>query len=210
MIAVPARDADVVLSDLGIEQASALGRWLQTLPPDESPDAVWCSPYARARLTAQIALDAAGSALQLHVDERLRDRDLGVLDTLTSHGVNARYPQEAERRRWVGKFYYRPPGGESWTDIALRVRSVLNDLDRLEDGRRVLVVTHDAVVLLVRYVCEGLDEQSLAEVARTAAVRNAGVTRLVRGEGNTWQLADFNRDDHLAATGTAVDPRTEP
>ena len=35
------------------------------------------------------------------------------------------YPDEAKRRDLLGKFYYRPPGGESWADVALRIRSVL-------------------------------------------------------------------------------------
>jgi broad specificity phosphatase PhoE len=42
--------------------------------------------------------------LPIRVDERLRDRELGVLDLLTMQGVKARFPQEAERRRWLGKF----------------------------------------------------------------------------------------------------------
>ncbi len=31
----------------------------------------------------------------IRVDERLRDRELGVLDLLTMQGVKARFPQEA-------------------------------------------------------------------------------------------------------------------
>jgi broad specificity phosphatase PhoE len=210
LIAVEARDADVPLSELGLRQAQALGRWLGQLPAEARPTSVWSSPYVRARQTAQAALAATGSALVVHVDERLRDKELGVLDALTSHGVRTRFPFEADRRRWLGKFYYRAPGGESWADIALRIRSVLADLDRYEDGGRVLLVTHDAVVMLLRYVCEGLDEQAVLELASSATIVNTGLTRLIRdGSRSGWQLAEFNRHDHLSAAHAGADLRSE-
>jgi broad specificity phosphatase PhoE len=138
----------------------------------------------------------------LTIDERLRDRELGVLDKLTGMGVEARYPAEAARRRWVGKFYYRPPGGESWADMALRIRSVLADIDRYEDGRRVLVVCHDAVTMVIRYVCEGLSEAEIMAIGRSTPVQNASVTRLVRAPGERlWRLDTFNAVDHLAEEG---------
>ena len=44
---------------------------------------------------------------------------------MTRSGIREQYPEEAQRRDLLGKFYYRPPGGESWADVALRVRSLL-------------------------------------------------------------------------------------
>ncbi|MCC2308208.1 histidine phosphatase family protein [Cellulomonas chengniuliangii] len=197
-IDVPARDADVLLSDLGAAQAAALGVWLGRLPEHQRPESVWCSPYARARQTARIALENAGLSLPVRVDERLRDRELGVLDALTAHGVDVRMPAEAQRRRWVGKFYYRPPGGESWADVALRVRSLVDDVSRIEAGRRVLVVCHDAVVMVARYVCEGLTESEVLEINRRTPLRNASVTTLRQGRTDQpWAVHDFNRVNHL-------------
>jgi len=205
VIDVPARDADVELSPTGVEQAEALGRWLAGLSAADRPDAVWSSPFRRAVDTARTALDVAGLDLPVRVDERLRDRDLGITDTLTTAGIRNRYPEEAERREWLGKFYYRPSGGESWADIALRVRSVLADLERLRHHRRVLITCHDAVLLVFRYVCEGMDEASVLEVSHTQSVRNAAVTRLVREEdADEWTLAEFNSADHLRDQGVPV------
>ncbi|MBD7995634.1 histidine phosphatase family protein [Arthrobacter sp. Sa2CUA1] len=200
VIDVGLRDPDVPLSDAGAQQAQALGQWLAGLPEAERPDSVWCSPYLRARQTAELAGLAPN-----RVDERLRDRELGILDLLTARGVAARYPAEAERKQWLGKFAYRPPGGESWADVALRLRSLLRDLDDSEDGRRVAVVCHDAVILLLRYVCEGLSEADLLEIAATSSVRNGSVTRLVRPTGTGfWQVAEFNVVDHLSGAGAPV------
>ncbi|GGK33401.1 hypothetical protein GCM10010124_27690 [Pilimelia terevasa] len=110
------RDADVPLSTLGREQAAAVARWLGDLPPERTPQLAVVSPYLRTRQTADLAL--ADADLPVAYDERLRDRELGVLDLLTATGVRARLPGEEERRRRLGKFYYRPPGGESWADAA--------------------------------------------------------------------------------------------
>ncbi|MET1021371.1 MAG: histidine phosphatase family protein [Arthrobacter sp.] len=204
VINVPARDADVELSETGREQARALGRLLAGFPEDRRA-AVWSSPYLRARQTAELAVHTGGWQAQVLLDERLRDRELGILDMLTSAGIEERLPHEAERRRWLGKFYYRPPGGESWADVVLRLRSLLADLDRWHAGQRVLLVSHDAVILLFRYILEGLTERELLDVAATSSILNASLTRFVRPGGTgPWQLESFNMADHLLAEGVPV------
>lgn len=196
------RDADVELSDTGRRQARAVGAWLAA-DPQRRPDAVVSSPYVRARDTARLALEAAGIALPVDVDERLRDRELGVLDRLTSSGARVRHPEEAARRRELGKLYYRPPGGESWADVVLRLRSLLRDLDAY-DGR-VLVTTHDAVVLLLRYVTERMSEQHLLELAASGSVPNGSITRFVRADdGRGWRTAEVNAVGHLEDAGVEV------
>lgn len=205
VIDVGQRDADVPLSPTGVAQAQAFGRWVHDLPDDVAPEAVWCSPYVRAVQTATVALEAGGRQLPVRIDERLRDRELGVLDLLTSVGVDNRFPQEAARRKWLGKFFYRPPGGESWADMALRIRSLMRDLDDAEDGRRVLIVAHDALILMIRYVCEQLGEADILNIALTSNVANASITRLVRPAGaGPWRLDAFNVSSHVEASGVPV------
>ena len=113
---------------------------------------------------------------------------------LTSAGVEARLPEEAGRRRWLGKFYYRPPGGESWADVVLRLRSLLADLDAGIPAQGVLLVCHDAVILLIRYILEGLRSSSSwtsrprppSSMPRSAA--SSGPTAGARGcwRASTW------------------------
>ena len=191
---LPARDADVELSDNGQEQARALGRWMSGPHGPQRPELVVSSPYRRAADTARLATD--GLDVEMLVDERLRERDLGALDGLTGKGIRALHPEEAERRSHVGKFYYVPPSGESWADVVLRVRSLLADLREGYDGRRVWLFTHQAVVMAFRYALEGLDEAELLEVDRSAPVPNASITRYVRGPGGL-ALDVFASDDHL-------------
>ena len=173
-----ARDADVALSPAGREQASALAAWLDSDAGRESvPDMVVCSPYRRAAETAERALGRTGLAVTY--DERLRERDLGIFDGLTGRGIKARYPEEAERRSRLGKFYYQPPSGESWCDVALRVRDLLRDVERL-DGARLWLVTHQAVIMAFRYVLEELTEETLLDIDRSTPLPNVSLTAYER------------------------------
>ncbi len=174
-IDVGARDCDVPLSPLGERQAAALGRWWSNhvLPYD----AVLCSPYIRARQTADIALRAAGwDGVPVLVDERLREKEFGAFDRLTHTGIVQRYPEQVELREVLGKFYYRPPGGESWTDVILRVRSAFETVVREHAGKRIAVISHQVVVLCSRYVIERLSEDEILAIDRQGDVANCSET----------------------------------
>ncbi len=204
-IDVPARDPDVELTELGRKQAASFGRWLGELPQDERPTAVWTSPYTRARTTGEIALERAGIEAQRRVDERLRDRDMGITDMLTAHGIRGKYPEEAERRSWLGKFYYRPPGGESWADVAQRVRGVMTDLAACRD-EVVLVTAHDVVNLLFCYVAEGMDEHAVLDRSKNDGLRNAAVCILESDPESAtgWTVLEYNLTAHLDADDVSV------
>jgi broad specificity phosphatase PhoE len=184
-----ARDADVELSPRGGEQADALGAWLADQDDPARPTMVVSSPYRRAADTAARALDRLDVAPVL--DERLRERDLGVLDGLTGPGIRSAHPEEAERRTKLGKFYYQPPSGESWADVVLRVRSFMADLrGACDEHARVWLFSHQAVIMSFRYVLEGLSEQELLEIDRSHRIGNVSTTRYRRGaEG--FQLVEF-------------------
>jgi len=207
LIDVAEREADVPLSDLGRRQAEGLARRLRELPEGQVPDLALVSPFLRARQTAEIALGELGT--RVRVDERLRDRDLGVLDLHTAQGIRTLFPEEARRRDRQGKFYYRPPGGESWTDVALRVRAVLREIEQDRPGRRVILFVHDVVVSAVRYVLEELDEESLMTTAASAPIGNASLSSWIR-TGGVWRPDLFNAVDHLDDEPTAHPTAEEP
>jgi broad specificity phosphatase PhoE len=189
------RDPDVQLSDTGRSQAEALGKWLAGLPEDQRPTAALSSPFTRALTTAQLATE--GLDIRVRTDERLRERDFGAFDGMTGAGIREEYPQEAERRDLLGKFYYRPPGGESWADVALRIRSLLATEALRHDGERLLLVAHQAVIMVFRYVLEELTEQELLEIDRREQIANTSVTRYEEGPGGPLELVEFNAVAHL-------------
>jgi probable phosphoglycerate mutase len=200
------RDADVPLTPLGREQAAAAGRRVSEL----APDLVVCSTYFRAAETTRIALAEAAELRTppppSMTDERLRDRELGVLDLLTSHGVAARYPDEQARRRHLGKFYYRPPGGESWADVVLRLRSLLDELGRSMPGQNVLLVGHEMTVFALRYLLEGVAERDLLRLAAETRVANGSITTWEPGESGRYQMTEAHETNHLRRAET---PPTE-
>src|SRR5512132_1154941 len=177
LIDIATRDMDTPLSRLGEQQATALGRWFGKLSRDLQPTVVLCSPYVRAVETAQLVLAAAGlNELSLQRDERLREKEFGALDRLTKHGIRQKYPDLAEQRAHVGKFYFRPPGGESWCDVILRLRSVLDTITREYRRERMLVVGHQVTVNCLRYLLERMGEAEILAIDRMADVPNCSVT----------------------------------
>jgi len=133
--------------------------------------------------------DASKGLLEI-ADERLREKEFGVLDRLTRAGIESRFPDQAEARTRIGKFYHRPPGGESWCDVVLRLRSVIETITREYRRERVLVVSHQVIVNCFRYLLERLDERRILEIDREADVPNCSVTsyRFDRTRGRQGKL----------------------
>jgi broad specificity phosphatase PhoE len=179
VIELATRDVDIPLSALGERQAAALGRWLGQMAADERPTIVLASPYVRARRTAEIALEAAGIPLDditFIRDERLREKEFGIIDGLTKIGIREKHPEQFVAYRQVGKFYYRPPGGESWCDVILRLRNLIDTLTREYRRERVLIVAHQVTVLCFRYLFERLTEEEILAIDRAKNVANCSVT----------------------------------
>jgi probable phosphoglycerate mutase len=205
------RDADVPLSPRGVQQATALGRWFSELRPGERPTVVVASPYARALRTAEHVIEAGGTTRggayapgELIVDERFREKEFGLFYRLTRLGIQARHPDQWALRAHLGRFYYRPPGGESWADVVLRVRAGLDTIARDYAGERVLVVCHQVVVLCARYVLERLSEQEILQVGRSDNVANCGVTTYRERAQGGLTLDRFNFTAPLELEGAAV------
>lgn len=209
-IDIAERDMDVPLSELGVRQCISLGRWFAALPADAKPTTVITSPYVRAVQTAAYLREGGGVHADApnHVDERLREREFGILDRLTRAGIAQRFPEQAEARTRLGKFYHRPPGGESWSDVILRLRSLLDtiSLHHSQPGSRVLIVAHQVVVLCLRYLLEEMTEPQILAIDRTNDVANCGVTeyRLAAEDDAALTLVTYNFVAPLEETDTPV------
>jgi broad specificity phosphatase PhoE len=178
-IDVPHREVDVPLSLLGERQAVALGHWFGNFPEPEKPTVVLTSPYKRALDTAKLIVHSAGldpEDISFVIDERLREKEFGIFDRLTKTGAQQLYPEQAEARSVLGKFYHRPPGGESWCDVILRLRSVVDTITREHRRERVLIVAHQVVVNCFRYLLERMTEEEILGMDRAQDIANCSVT----------------------------------
>jgi broad specificity phosphatase PhoE len=215
VIDIAERDIDVPLSPLGQQQSVALGEWFADLPPARRPEVVLSSPYVRARETTRLLMEAArldARGVRLRVDERLREKEFGILDRLTVLGIREHHPQLAVQRTHVGKFYFRPPGGESWCDVILRLRSLMEMVSREHAGQRVLVVAHQVIVNCMRYLLEGLDESQVLAMDRLGDVPNCAVTSYehdpfaLTAEGMVVDLVNFTAPLREAGAPVTVAP----
>jgi 2,3-bisphosphoglycerate-dependent phosphoglycerate mutase len=199
-IGIDARDVDVPLSSLGRRQATAAGRWFGALPQADRPQVILSSPYLRARSTAEAVRQKliSGHEADVITDERLREREFGILDRLTSFGIRQRHPELAAARQMMGKFYFRPPAGESWCDVILRLRSLLDTVSLHYSGKRVLIVSHQVVVLCFRYLIERLDETSILNIDAAGDVANCSVTEYVLEQRGTFAALKLERYNFVA------------
>ena len=102
MIDIHTRDADTPLSDARQTAGAALATWFARSPPHERPNVVMCSPFVRSQQTCAGVAEAIGHDMdEILVDERLREKEFGILDRYTRHGHPGRsfrnWPRSA---RW--------------------------------------------------------------------------------------------------------------
>ncbi|MCV7221438.1 bifunctional RNase H/acid phosphatase [Mycolicibacterium elephantis] len=123
------------LTEAGRRQAELAARYLAD---KGGIDAVVTSPLQRAYDTAAVSAKALG--LDVAVDDDLIETDFGAWEGLTFAEASERDPEI--HRRWLRDTSVLPPGGESFDDVAQRVRRAQNRLVADRGGQTVLVVSH--------------------------------------------------------------------
>eukprot|EP00960_Hanusia_phi_P020443 602775-Hanusia_phi.AAC.1 len=107
------------LSQLGKLQAKILGVRLRTEPIDF----VFCSDLRRTSETLEIIMQEVGRELPIVFEPRLREKHAGSLEG-KKLGISERMAKAAG----VPLRSFRPPGGESWNDVAARARGFTKDV----------------------------------------------------------------------------------
>lgn len=134
---------DIPLTDDGVAQSRAAGEALA----GRGVDVILASPLKRTRQSAQEVADVLGVPVRL--DEGFREVDFGEWEGLTFAEVRERWP--ADLNAWLADSDAAPPGGESMTAAARRVRTARDKLVVRYRKQTVLVVTHvTPIKLLVR------------------------------------------------------------
>jgi probable phosphoglycerate mutase len=112
---------------------------------------VLTSPAPRAAATAEII--NAELRIDIQEEEDLREQDWGQWEGLSWSEIRASYGamlQAQIDRGWS----FRPPGGESRTEVGGRVRGLLTRLGRRHPGEQILVITHQGVIKSLIYAIE--------------------------------------------------------
>jgi probable phosphoglycerate mutase len=130
---------DCPMSDEGEAQIRDLAERLSARFPIT---AIYCSDLERSRRTAELL--AAGQKTPIHVRPALREIDLGEWDGALRSAIAQFLPQEYEQRgRDIAG--YRPPGGESFSDLAARVLPCWRALNAYGEDGVVAVAGHCGV-----------------------------------------------------------------
>ncbi|WP_326552605.1 bifunctional RNase H/acid phosphatase [Micromonospora sp. NBC_01813] len=128
---------DVPMSEQGAEQAAAAAARIAVI--GATVDVIVCSPLARCVATAQAIAAQVGDP-PVRPDGDLIECDFGEWEGRTFAEVRERWP--AELTAWLASTELAPPGGESFTQVAGRVRRSVRGLLTAYRGKTVVVVSH--------------------------------------------------------------------
>lgn len=139
------------LTRAGIAQAEAMGEALATIITPADPIDLWASPAGRTLQTAAIIAEHLGrDYFAIRTDPRLLEIDVGEWQGRLYADIVAEQGEIVDRARHL--FSVRPPGGESYAEIELRLRSWLADL---APERDVLVISHGMTLRVLRGLLAG-------------------------------------------------------
>lgn len=177
---------DSPLSDAGIVQAEALAQRLV----GESFAALYSSDLGRAHETAQRI--AVRTHHQVILEPALRERNLGILQSLTRVEAKALYPEIYTRYRMFDPDCM-VPGGEDALPFIARVVAAFSAIAHRFPGETVAVVAHGGTLdAMYRHVTK-----APLPGARTAPLPNAGYNCLIyEGEGR-WSMPLWGDVTHL-------------
>ncbi|HEX9178837.1 MAG TPA: histidine phosphatase family protein [Burkholderiales bacterium] len=176
---------DIPLSETGFVQADELAARLA----GEAFDALYSSDLMRARQTAERVARRTGHPIV--VDSRLRERNLGVLQSFTRDESARVHPEVYERYR-RGEAGYVIPGGESASQFFARVIGALTAIAAGLAGRRAVIVSHGGVLDALYRVAAGEGPDG----PRKTTLLNASINTFHYRDGR-WTLHLWGDISHL-------------
>ena len=172
------------LSSVGQAQIQALGEWMKNVPFDH----IYSSDSLRAKQTAEAITQFSGHKLK--IDLRLREKNLGVFEGLTSEEARERHPEVFRLFKTAGSKYVIDEG-ESTQQLQDRALEIVNEIRIKHPEERVLLVTHGGFIRVVMKHSLGLS----LETPTRFLIRNTGVFRLVWED--KWLVSQMGGVSHL-------------
>ena len=167
------------LSAVGRGQIQALGEWMKNV----SFEHIYSSDSLRARQTAEAITQYSGDTLQF--DQRIREKNLGVFEGLTSIEARERHP-EIYRLFKTGGANYVIDEGESTQQVLVRALEFIEEIRLRHPEQRVVMVTHGGVVRVLMKHTLGLS----LDAPTSFLIKNTGIFRLVWNE--KWLVSQMD------------------
>lgn len=172
------------LSSVGQAQIQALGQWMKNVPFYH----IYSSDSLRAKQTAEAITQFSGH--ELKIDLRLREKNLGVFEGLTSEEARERHPEVFRLFKTAGSKYVIDEG-ESTQQLQDRALEIVEEIRIKHPEERVLLVTHGGFIRVVMKHSLGLS----LETPTRFLIRNTGVFRLVWED--KWIVSQMGGVSHL-------------
>jgi probable phosphoglycerate mutase len=172
------------LSSVGQAQIQALGQWMKNVPFDH----IYSSDSQRAKQTAEAITQFSGH--ELKIDLRLREKNLGVFEGLTSEEARERHPEVFRLFKTAGSKYVIDEG-ESTQQLQDRALEIVDEIRIKHPEEHVLLVTHGGFIRVVMKHSLGLS----LETPTRFLIRNTGVFRLVWED--KWIVSQMGGVSHL-------------
>ena len=168
---------DPALDALGRRQAAAAAEAIGPV------DRLIASPLVRAQQTAA----AFGPDVAIETDERFIELNYGDWEGKRTSDLSP-----DTWANWRADLDFRPPNGESLSDVGRRVRDALGELAPAAADARIVVVSHVSPIKAAVAWGLGVDD---ATTWRTY-LGQASICRIATG-GGTPRLVEFNVTAHL-------------
>lgn len=136
------------LTTHGQQQAQSAGAWLKT----KNVDAIYCSPLARTKQTADAIAKETGA--KVIVDDRLREVEFGDWEGKNVDFSDLTFVKERRAHKLQkGKpeSIYHFEGMETWDSVRERIGSFLEEMLPKHKGEHIVVVSHADPVINVEH-----------------------------------------------------------
>ncbi|MCZ6547912.1 MAG: histidine phosphatase family protein [Deltaproteobacteria bacterium] len=181
---------DSPLTAMGRAQGEALAQRLAKY----KFSSLYSSDLGRAYQTAKLISESTGHTIV--VDQRLRERNLGIFQGLKGDEIHKAYPEELLLHKTGGPDYIIPQG-ESARQQAQRNISCLEEFAKKHTGEVIVIVTHGGVLnALFRHILS-----IPLEAPRRFEFMNASINIFSCGKGN-WMLQTWGEISHLQPVET--------
>lgn len=144
------------LNQTGRAQVLALGSQLKAPPIS----VIYASDLLRTRQTAELLAKPLG--LQVILEPRLREMDLGEWEGMLSDEIKAQYPRElAERTR--DPLNTQAPGGEALIQVVERCLAAADEIAARHPDETVMIIAHGVSLAALICLSQGIPLECLYE-----------------------------------------------
>ncbi len=160
--------------------------------------AIYTSPLLRAQTTAVFLSENLNQDIPIHIEPRLREFNLGIMEGKTFKEVEAKYPEAVDDfRHHPDQFEHNRVHAETFTQLIIRMRKIILDITRRypNDDDNILIVSHGAALTAL---IQSLLETPLPDLRKQGGLTNTSLTIVqTKDHGQHFEKVLWNETSYL-------------